>query len=123
MSRRNPHYDPRALETFFNSPYLSDFSSFPIGNPKQQQHNHPPCVFDPNIVSDFNSFNQNLHNNYPPIFPKPKQRSIFESRNPFNGPVVQAPDMWRQMQQRNLPEIGQPNFFPPQQYYNFPKKW
>jgi hypothetical protein len=62
------------LGDFFNSPYLSDFRAFPIGNPKQQQHNHPPGVFDPNIVSDFSSFNQNLHNNYPPIFPKPKKK-------------------------------------------------
>jgi hypothetical protein len=43
-----------------------------------------------------------------------QKRSIFESRNPFNGPVVQAPDMWRQIQQRNLPQLQGPNIFPPQ---------
>jgi hypothetical protein len=48
MSRRNPYYDSRAPETIFNSPYLSDFSFFPIGNPKQIHY-------------------------YPPIFPKPKK--------------------------------------------------
>jgi hypothetical protein len=101
MSRkRDPHYNPRTPETFFNSPYLSDFSSFPIGNPKQQQHNHPPDygpnVFNSNMVSDFSSFNQNLYHNNPP-FPKPKKRSIFESRNPFNGPTIQGPDIWNEL--------------------------
>jgi hypothetical protein len=79
MSRRNPHYNPRAPENFFNSPYSSGFSAFSIGNPKQQ-HNHPPDygphVFDPNMVSDFSSFpigNPKQHHNYPLIFPKPKK--------------------------------------------------
>jgi hypothetical protein len=66
----------------------SDFSSFPIGNPKQQQHN------------------------YPSTFPKP-QKSIFGSRNTFNGPTIQGPDIWNQLQQRNLPEGPQINIFPP----------
>jgi hypothetical protein len=97
--KKDSHYNPRVPETFFNSPYLIDFSAFPIGNPKQQ-HNRPPDgpnVFDPNIVSDFSYFNQNLHHNYPPIFPKPKKRSIFESRNPFSGPTVQGPDYWNEL--------------------------
>jgi hypothetical protein len=80
MSRKNLHYDPRAPATFFNSPFLSDFSAFPIGNPKQH-HNHPqeygPNVFYPNMVSDFSAFsigNPKQHQNYPPIFPKSKKK-------------------------------------------------
>jgi hypothetical protein len=36
---------------------------------------------------------------------------------------MQGLDIWNQLQQSNLPEGSQPNIFPPQQYYNFPKKW
>jgi hypothetical protein len=98
MSRKkNPYYDPRAPETSFSPRLVREFYAF---LKLKQDQNH-----------------------FLTGFPKPKKRSIFERRNPFNGPTVQGPDIWSQLQQSNLPEVPQINILPPTQYYNFPKKW
>jgi hypothetical protein len=122
--KKNPNYDPRGPLDGSNPRLVRGFQVFP--KPKHNQ----------------NDFLTGL--------PKPKIRSIFESRNPFSGPTVQGgdiwsqlqqinlpevpqtnifpptlqgPDIWTQLQQSNLPEPPQPNIFPPPQYYNFRKKW
>jgi hypothetical protein len=105
QQHNRPLYNGRNI---FNSNIVSDFSSFPIGNPKQLQHNNPPAF-------------------------QKSQRSIYGSKNPFSDPIIQGPDIWKQLQQNNLPEGPQPNIFPPilkgpdvwkqLQQSNLPKKW
>jgi hypothetical protein len=151
MSRkRDPRYDPRAPETFFNPRFVRKLEAFP--KPKQdqnpfqgfqnhihtvfpkQQHNRPPYngpnIFNSNIISDFSSFPignpKQLQHNNPPAFPK-SQRSIYGSKNPFSGPTIQGPDIWKQLQQNNLPKppihehVFDQNRF--SDFSSFPKKF
>jgi hypothetical protein len=84
--KRNPYYDPRVPESSSNPRLVREFYPFP--KPKQDQ------------------------NLYLTGFPKPKKRSIFESKNPFSGPTLQGADIWSELQQKNLPEGPQTNVFP-----------
>jgi hypothetical protein len=130
---------------------VSDFSSFPIGNPKQQQHNNSPAFpksqrsiygsknpFSGSTIQPLDIWNELQQNNLPeglqkgpPIFPpilksnlpEGSRKSIFGSKNLFSGPTIQPPDIWKQLQQNNLPTFQGPSIFPPPQYYNFPKKF
>jgi hypothetical protein len=98
--KRNSYHDPRAQVTSSNPRLVREFYAFP--KPKQDQ----------------NLFHTG--------FPKLKKRNIFESRNPFSGPILQGPDVWTQLQQSNLPTLQGPNVFDGHRlsdFSSFPKKW
>jgi hypothetical protein len=72
---------------------------YPGYNPFQGFQNHIHSVFP-----------KQQHNRPPYNGPNPFS---CPGPNPFSGPTIQPPDIWKQLQQNNLPEGSQPNIFPP----------